>query len=60
MQNTIKGFSGDGFWTDLSDLRFDGSLTGTGIWQWGQYFQVDNSTMYVLYYIICKQQTCLF
>ncbi|XP_052102653.1 macrophage mannose receptor 1-like [Mytilus californianus] len=45
IQNTIKGFSGDGFWTDLSDLRFDGSLTGTGIWQWGQYFQVDNSTI---------------
>ncbi|KAJ8316786.1 hypothetical protein KUTeg_004690 [Tegillarca granosa] len=42
---TLANMPSDGFWTDMSDLRFDGTGTGTGHWMWGQYEPIDNTTI---------------
>lgn len=35
----------DGFWTDLNDLRFDGTKTSSGRYNWGSYIPLDNNSM---------------
>ncbi|XP_060063615.1 C-type mannose receptor 2-like [Ylistrum balloti] len=43
--DTLPQFTSDGFWTDMTDLRFDGTATGTGVWEWGGYEKVNMSTI---------------
>ncbi|XP_033756415.1 macrophage mannose receptor 1-like [Pecten maximus] len=45
LQTTIPQFTSDGFWTDMTDLRFDGTSTGTGVWEWGGYEKVNMSSI---------------
>ena len=41
----------DGYWTDLTDLRFDGTKSGSGHYMWGSYIPFTNGTAYVLNYV---------
>ncbi|OWF41489.1 macrophage mannose receptor 1-like [Mizuhopecten yessoensis] len=45
IDTTIPQFTSDGFWTDMTDLRFDGTSTGTGVWEWGGYEKVNMSAI---------------
>jgi len=41
----VPQFTSDGFWTDMTQLRYDGTGSASGIWQWGGYEPVDMSMM---------------
>ncbi|XP_048745108.1 macrophage mannose receptor 1-like [Ostrea edulis] len=45
LKQLVSGYTTDGFWTSLTDLRFDGTLTSSGMWTWDGYQPLNNLTI---------------
>lgn len=45
LNKLVAGYQSDGFWTSLTDLRFDGTLASSGTWTWDGQQALDNSTI---------------
>nr|XP_022342030.1 macrophage mannose receptor 1-like [Crassostrea virginica] len=45
LKQLVAGYQSDGFWTSLTDLRFDGTLTPSKTWTWDGQQALDNSTI---------------
>ncbi|KAK3095712.1 hypothetical protein FSP39_017933 [Pinctada imbricata] len=61
LQTLVSGYNklSDGFWTDMTTLRFDGTKSSSGRWMWGQYIPVDNSTIqWEMYPTSSPVETC--
>ncbi|XP_062568970.1 macrophage mannose receptor 1-like isoform X1 [Saccostrea cucullata] len=45
LKTLVSGYTTDGFWTSLTDLRFDGTHTSSGMWTWDGNQPLANNTI---------------
>eukprot|EP00105_Crassostrea_gigas_P026375 XP_011447290.1 PREDICTED: C-type mannose receptor 2 [Crassostrea gigas] len=45
LNKLVAGYQSDGFWTSLTDLRFDGTLASSGTWTWDGQQALGNTTI---------------